>query len=84
MQIIEREKFYLMVYLNDRNQPTIFNQKPWQNLGTAKWNYNNFLNYISKSKKGSLVKKYKNVKIIELDINDPKKSEFIPEGELSK
>ena len=84
MQIIEREKFYLMVYMDDYNKPHIYNPKPWQHFGTAKYNYLEFIKYIKSSKKGSPTSKYKNVRIIELDINHPEKSEFISEGELSE
>ena len=80
MYIAEQEKYYLIKYETSSGTPRLLCQKPSMRYGTALGNVKQMREQnksYSKSNKGEVL--YKNIKIIELDILNPKKSEFCEE-----
>ena len=80
MYIAEQEKYYLIKYANSSGVPKLLYQKPMMRYETALGNVRQMRednkSYV-KSNKGEVL--YKNIKIIELDILRPEKSEFCDE-----
>ena len=67
MRIIEKNKYYLLASGNN----LIF-CKPWKNIGSAIWNYNERMKQKFRGKPT-----YSNLKVIEIDVAEPRKSKFI-------
>lgn len=80
MYIAEQEKYYLIKYETSSGVPKLLCQKPMMRYGTALGNVRQMRKHnksYGKSNRGEVL--YKNIKIIELDILHPEKSEFCDE-----
>ena len=74
MKTIEHEKYYLISYEDDYGRHRVVPVKLWQHYGTAKYNFKEYQKN----------KWYKNMKIIELDVDNPSKSKILDRWKKTK
>lgn len=67
MKVIEKEKYYFVIYESKYNKNLIHNSKPYRQFGTAYFNLKELIKHSF----------CKNGKILEIDILNPKKSRYL-------